>query len=193
MEKATKILVSFIIITSLFSCGSDDHEIILSKDIDTNISNNCGDFINQEAKGIVKGFDFINEGGTYTLRNNEYYCKIYTKKAIGGSCFFPEHESFSESLIEVKILFGLKELKPQTITFSDTVEIGGTLDNTLNFNAIHYEASTNSNYTDVELATCGTLEIIEVANNTISGKIVAKGQKGSTINGNFTLEYCEFL
>ena len=192
MKKVKKILVCFIIITSLSSCGSDDHEITLSKKIDTNSSNNCGDFLNQEAKGIVKGFDFINEGGTYTLRNNEYYCKIYTKKRIGGSCFFPEHESFSESLIEVKILFSLKELKPQTITFSDTAEIGETLDNTLNFNAIHYDASTNNSYTDVELATCGTLEIIEIANNTISGKIIAKGQKGSTINGNFTLELCKF-
>ena len=178
------ILASFIFITSVVSCSSSDDEATPSK--------NCGDFINQEAKGKVKGFDFTNQGGTYTLMpNREYNCTIRTKEVTGGSCFFPEFDPFSEELREVKILFGLKELKPQTITFSDTANAGGTLENTLNFNAKHYDSNTNSNYTDAELAICGTLEITKVNNNKISGKIIATGQKGSTINGNFTLELCE--
>ena len=171
-------------VIALCSCGGND---------DMDSGNNCSDLINQEAQGSVKGFDFTNQGGTYTeLSNGEYRCAIRTKQATGGSCLFPEFEPFSEELREVKILFGLKELKPQTITFSDIADAGGTLENTLNFNAIHYDSSTNSTYTDIELATCGSLEIVEVADSKIKGRIIAEGQKGSTINGNFTIELCEF-
>ncbi|WGH74495.1 hypothetical protein P8625_10335 [Tenacibaculum tangerinum] len=183
MKTVKRIIASFILVTSVLSCSSDE---------DTT-SANCGDVVNQQAQGNVQGFEYINKGGTYTeLSNGEYNCAIFIQEPIGGSCFFPDFEPINEELIEVKILFGLKELKPQTITFSDTAEIGGTLENTLNFNAIINDKDTNTNYTDAELATCGTLEIIEIKDNTITGKIIAEGQKGSSINGNFTLDFCEF-
>ncbi|NQX84760.1 MAG: hypothetical protein HRT67_02360 [Flavobacteriaceae bacterium] len=185
MKTVKILLASMILITSLASCSSNDDN--------DNTSNECEEFIDQDAKGTVKGFDYTNQGGTYILLSSgKYQCAIRTKQATGGSCAFPEFDPFSNTLLEVKIVFNLDELVTQTITFSDVADEDGNLTNTLNFNAIHYDTTENSTYTDLELATCGTLEITEVSSTEISGKIVAEGQQGSTINGNFTLELCEF-
>lgn len=167
----------------IFACSSNDEDVQEAK---------CGGFKDQVAQGTVLGYDFTVQGGTYSELRDSYTCRIWVQKPTGGSCFFPTFDPINEELRQVTILFGLDELKKQTITFSDTAEVGVTL-NTLNFNA--NKLIDNTNVTDAELATCGTVEITEVDldTNVIKGRIVAYGQNGSTINGNFTLDYCSFL
>ena len=48
------------------------------------------------------------------------------------------------------------------------------------------------NVTEIELAVCGTLNITSYNSNTgeLQGNIVARGQDGSVVNGNFTLDLC---
>ena len=99
MKTVKRILTSFILITILLSCSSSDDEATPSK--------NCGDFINQEAKGKVKGFDFTNQGGTYTLMpNREYNCTIRTKEVTGGSCFFLNLNRLAKNYERLKFCLG---------------------------------------------------------------------------------------
>ncbi|PZD76903.1 hypothetical protein [Mesonia sp. K7] len=77
-------------------------------------------------------------------------------------------------------MFRLPNLDPQTVNFSD---VSGS--QTLNFNSVV------GTTTEVELATCGKLEILSSTDTTVSGRVIAEGQQGSSINGNFTLTLCE--
>ena len=137
----------------------------------------CGDIIDQEAQGVFKGTSFVNEGGSYRFQFGEYFSRIFVSEVIAGDCNFPE---FGGN--EGRILFSLPSLDPQTITFSDIAGEGESL----NFNSINNDGST-----DIELAVCGELEVLSTTDTTLSGRIFAIGQQGSTINGNFTLTLCE--
>lgn len=136
----------------------------------------CGNIMNQDAQGTFKGVDFVNQGGSYRLQAGSYFCRILVTEPIGGDCFFPEFGGNEGS-----ILFSLPNLDPQTITFSDVAGEGESL----NFNSI------DNGVTNVELAVCGELEVLSSTDTTLNGRIVAIGQDGSTINGNFTLTICE--
>jgi len=72
-------------------------------------------------------------------------------------------------------------LDPQTIRLSDVSGEGESL----NFNSIL------ENVTFAELATCGQIEILSSTSTSVNGRLVAIGQEGSSINGNFTLTICE--
>lgn len=135
------------------------------------------DFVDQPAEGNFKGVDFTIQDGTHRVLGNSYYCRIYVTELTGGDCAFPQ---FGGN--EGAILFSLPlDLTPQTITLSDIAGEGETL----NFNSI------SQGVTFAELAECGELEIISNTATTVEGRVIAKGQEGSTINGNFTLTLCE--
>ena len=136
----------------------------------------CESVIDQEAQGSFRGVDFVNQGGSYRLQSGSYFCRILVTELIGGDCFFPEFGGNEGS-----ILFGLSNLEPQVITLSDVVGEGESL----NFNTIE------DGVTIVELAVCGELEILSSTETTVTGRVTAIGQQGSTINGNFTLTLCE--
>jgi len=179
-------LFSYLIALLMFgflSCSDEDDS---TTDEGSDETTTCLEYLNQEAQGEFQGESFTAQGGTYSEFFGEYRCKIYVNELIGGDCSFPE---FGGN--EAVIIFSLEALELQSITFTDTAEIGETV-NTLNFNSIVLED--NVSVTVVELATCGALEItdVDLENNTVSGTIVAKGQEGSFINGNFTLDFCEF-
>ena len=138
-------------------------------------NSSCSTILDQPAQGTFKGVSFSIKGGSHQLLFERYYCQIHVFDKTGGDCIFP---IFGGN--EGKILFGLSNLEPQTIVLSDVVGEGETL----NFNSIEMGK------TVVELAKCGTLEIISSTSTTVSGRLIAEGQKGSTVNGNFTLTLC---
>lgn len=135
-----------------------------------------GDIEDQTAQGNFKGTDFTVQGGTYRSQFGAFFCRIYVSELTGGDCSFPE---FGGN--EGVIIFNLDSLDPQTITFSDVSGEGESL----NFNSIVQGT------TEIELATCGRMEILSSTATTVSGRLIAEGQDGSTINGNFTLTVCE--
>jgi len=137
----------------------------------------CEPFINQDAQGSFRGVDFVNQGGSHRLQQNDtYFCTILVTEVIDGDCFFPVFGGNEGS-----ILFSLPNLEPQTITLSDVVGEGESL----NFNTI------NGTTTTVEQAVCGELEVLSSTDTMVMGRVTAIGQQGSTINGNFTLMLCE--
>ena len=134
------------------------------------------DIVDQVAQGNFKGVDFTTQGGTYRSQFGEFFCRIYVSALTGGDCAFPQ---FGGN--EGVIIFSLSNLEAQTITLSDVAGEGESL----NFN------STEQGVTEVELASCGKIEILSNDANTVSGRLIAQGQDGSSINGNFTLNLCE--
>ena len=170
MKKTNLLAILMIISTLLSSCSSDDSQ-------ENSI---CDEIIEQPAKGVFRGFNFTVNGGDFRSQFDEYFCRIHVFEVTGGSCTFPEFEP-----IQGSIIFSLSNLSPQTINLSDVLGEGESL----NFNTI--ETIDNESVTVVELATCGKIEITEASENMITGRVVATGQKGSTINGNFTLDLCQ--
>jgi hypothetical protein len=175
--KTIKTLFTVLIITgSLFmqSCGSDD-------DSSNGGSDNCLTLTDQPVQGNFRGTSFVSPAGFYKVYNNggttTYRGEIYVKENLESDCFFPTFEGSQDI-----ILFPLPSLDVQTITLSETG------DNTLNFNRIVDVE------TQIELATCGTVSITNYNEVTgeLQGTVVAIGQEGSTVNGNFTLLLCEF-
>ena len=143
-----------------------------------NPSDDCtdGDIEDQTAQGNFKGTNFTVQGGTYRSQFGAFFCRIYVSELTGGDCSFPE---FGGN--EGVIIFNLDNLDPQTIEFSDVAGEGESL----NFNSIVQGT------TEVELAKCGRMEILSSTATTVSGRLIAEGQDGSTINGNITLTVCE--
>lgn len=119
--------------------------------------------------GFFKEFTFGSE--------TTYRGEIYVKEDLDDDCFFPFFEGTQDN-----ILFPIPSLEPQTITLSESGN------NTLNFNRIA------NGITEVELAECGTITITsyDATTGVLEGTVVARGQEGSTVNGNFTLLLCEF-
>ena len=172
-----KVLVILMVATLSWSCSSDDDS--------SGNGNDCPNLISQTAQGSFKGSSFTSPGGTYMVApgtDNGYRCRVYVREVISGSCTFPDFEGTTQDVI----LFTIPNLNSQTITLSDT----GV--NTLNFNRIAVENGVS--VTSIELATCGTITITELdtAAETLSGTVVAIGQDGSTVNGNFILDLCVF-
>lgn len=168
------ILVALVITGGLIlqSCSSDDGS--------SGGGGNCPDIENQTAQGNFRGTDFVSPGGVYkdfSFGGDPLWrIDLYVKDRTGGSCLFPEFDGSQDV-----ILFSIPSLEPQTINFSESG------DNTLNFNRIA------GNITEVELATCGSVEITSYNATTgeLQGRIVARGQEGSTVNGSFTLDLCD--
>jgi len=166
MKLFKTILTILFISTILTSCGSDDSD---------NGSNNCGDYTDQIAQGNFKGENFTVQGGTHSVLGPKYFCRIYVSEKTGGSCGFPQ---FGGN--EGVVIFSIPNLDANSYTLSD--ESGA--ENTLNFNSIE------NSITEIELAECGKIEIYENNGNIVTGRVFAKGQDGSKIDGNFTLELC---
>lgn len=165
--------IAFLTLTTVSCSGSDDSN-----------ESGCPSLINQAVQGNFRGTGFVSPEGflkvtqfgeTTIIRGD-----IYVKERIGGSCFFPEFEGTQDN-----ILFPLPSLEVQTITLQDSG------DNTLNFNRI--VITEDGPVTEVELAECGTIEITSYNEDTgvMQGTVVARGQFGSTVNGNFTLMTCD--
>ena len=174
MKTIKTFLLTFIIIGSLIvqSCDSDDDS--------PSGGDNCPDLVNQTAQGNFRGTDFVSQGGFYKDFSfggeASFRIDLYVKERTGGDCFFPVFDGTQDI-----ILFSIPSLEPQTINFS---EIG---DNTLNFNRIV------NGVTEIELATCGTVEITnyDTLTGELEGNLFARGQDGSVVNGNFTVEFCQ--
>lgn len=173
MKKIKAILIAFTIIGGLMmqSCSSSD---------DSSSGGNCPSLSDQLAQGNFRGIEYTSPGGVYkdfSFGGDPLWrIDLYVKNRTGGSCLFPEFDGTQDV-----ILFSIPSLEPQTINFSESGE------NTLNFNRIE------GNVTTVELATCGRVVITSYDSNTgeLQGNIVARGQEGSIVNGNFTLQLCD--
>jgi len=172
--KKIKIVLVALVLTAGFafqSCSSSDDS--------SSGGGDCPNLASQVAEGNFRGTAFTSPGGVYKDFSFDgdplWRIDLYVKDRTGGSCLFPEFEGTQDV-----ILFSIPSLEPQTITFSETGE------NTLNFNRIV------GNVTEVELAVCGTLNITSYNSNTgeLQGNIVARGQDGSVVNGNFALDLC---
>ncbi len=175
-RKVLVILVTVFLVN--ISCSSDDGG-------DGNSSSSCSTTItDQTAQGNFRGISFTSPGGSYREQNFDgeisYFCRIYVEDSLDvNDCVFPDFEGTQDT-----ILFGLSSLEAQNISLSDDLSQG--VDNiTLNFNRI------DDTGTESELA-CGTLVIDGLnAVSQLTGSIVATGVNGSTINGNFVLDFCE--
>ena len=150
-------------------------------DDDSSGGSGCITLIDQPVQGSFRGEAFVSPAGFYKEftfgGETTYRGEIYVKEDTDDDCAFPFFDGTQDN-----ILFPLPSLEPQTITLSDTGN------NTLNFNRI------DGVETQVELAECGTITITnyDAVNGILEGTIVARGQEGSTVNGNFTLLLCEF-
>ncbi|WP_440879549.1 hypothetical protein [Tenacibaculum sp. C7A-26P2] len=176
MKKVKGILASFILITIVLSCSSNDDE--------ANLSNNCGDFKEQTAQGNFRGKSFTVKGGTYKKVFDDYSFTLFIyEETSGDPCFVPQ---FNEGQDVINIT--LSSAEPQSITISNTGQSGTDM---LSF--IRTTQDSNGASIDSELSECGTIEIISVDSTTkaLKGRVVAKGVQGSEINGNFTLQLCE--
>ena len=170
--KKIKLLLFAVTLGSLtvFSCSSSD-------DSD---SSSCDSYINQPVQGSFRGEDFVSPAGFYKVltfgQTTNIRGEIYVKENQDTDCFFPTFEGTQDN-----ILFPIPSLEAQTITLSENGE------NTLNFNRIVQGDA------EIELAECGTIEITsyDEDNGILQGTVVAEGQFGSTVNGNFTLLLCE--
>jgi len=174
--KLLSILAIAFLSFTVVSCSDDD---------DSSGGSSCITLVDQNVQGSFRGTDFVSPAGFYTVltfgENTNIGGKIYVKEAIDSDCIFPEFEGTDDI-----ILFPIPSLEEQTITLEEFGE------NTLNFNRIVIEDGTA--VTEVELAECGTITITnyDADNGILEGTVVARGQFGSTVNGNFRLELCEF-
>lgn len=160
-----KSIKTILLLASIFICtlSSCSSDETSTKDCES------GTIKNQDAKGVFKGENFTYKVAYYKkFIDNSYFFTIYIED-LTGNC---------SSIAKNSIIFTLDNLQPQSITLS--------LQNNINFN------TTVTNEIDAEIATCGKIEIISVTSNgTVSGRLVAEGADGSTINGNFTAELCD--
>lgn len=172
-----KTILAAVVITGilmLHSCSSDD-----DSSADGN-EDSCGEVTNQPVQGNFRGESFVSPDAFYKEFNfggmTTYRVDIYTKERIDGDCVFPFFEGAQDN-----ILFSIPTLDVQTITLSESGE------NTLNFNRIV------NGVTQIELAECGEINITNYNATTgeIQGTVYAKGQEGSVVDGNFTLQFCD--
>ncbi|WP_204344506.1 hypothetical protein [Psychroserpens algicola] len=169
----TVLTIAFLSLT-IISCSDDD----------SSGGSSCSNLVDQPVQGSFRGTDFVSPAGFYKVLNfgetTTIRCDIYVKESLDSDCFFPTFEGDQDT-----ILFSISSFDLQTITLEEFGE------NTLNFNRITIEE--NGPVTEVELAECGTIEITayDADAGTLEGTVVAKGQFGSTVNGNFTLLLCE--
>lgn len=187
LKPLSAIFTSLLLMTS---CSSDDSESSNNNSTDSGIieesSTTCETTpTDQIAQGIFKEDSFTASGGAYREQNFgdkvNYFCTIYVKSPIDlEACIFPEFEGTDDTII-----FSLSSLEAQTIELSNDLTQGfDTV--TLNFNRIDLEGETKT-----ELG-CGTL-IIDGINedNQLTGSVIANGDNGSTIDGNFVLDFCD--
>ena len=187
----TLLLVGFLTITS---CGADDENSNVG--MESILSNNERLLIDcpksasdQVVQGNFKGIPFVSPGGSYRDQSfggeEAYSCRIYIKSPLGtGDCAFPKFEGYGDT-----ILFSLNSLEPQTFEISDQFNSESqAYNNTLKFNRISEDDGT----TIVELS-CGVITITEydALTGELFGTVVAKGMEGSTIDGNFVLDFCD--
>lgn len=174
--KKIKLLLFAVTLGSLTitSCSSSD-------DSD---GSSCDSLVNQPVQGSFRGESFVSPAGFYKVltfgQTTSIRGEIYVKENQDTDCVFPIFEGDQDN-----ILFPLPSLEVQTITLE---EFG---DNTLNFNRI--TQGQNGPVTEIELAECGTIEITsyDADNGILQGTVVAEGQFGSKVNGNFTLLLCD--
>lgn len=174
--KKIKLLLFAVTIGSLsvLSCSSSDDSS----------GSSCDSYINQPVQGSFRGETFVSPAGYYTVTTFgeiiRYGGKIFVKPSTNNDCFFPTFDNGDDI-----ILFPLPSLEVQTITLEEFGE------NTLNFNRI--AQGEDGPVTEIELAECGTIEITsyDADNGILEGTVVAEGQFGSKVNGNFTLLLCD--
>nr|WP_321233945.1 hypothetical protein [uncultured Psychroserpens sp.] len=172
--KLLSILTIAFLSLTVVSCSSDD----------SSGGSSCANLIDQAVQGSFRGTAFVSPAGFYKVltfgETTTIRCDIYVKESLDSDCFFPTFEGDQDT-----ILFSISSLEAQTITLE---EFGN---NTLNFNRI--TIGDDGSITEIELAECGTIEITSYNADTgiLQGTVVAEGQFGSTVNGNFTLLLCD--
>lgn len=172
-----KLFKFFVVVTLVFSSFTFNS----CSDDDSSDGSGCITLLDQAVQGSFRGDAYVSPAGFYkinTFGNETFYRgEIYVKEDQDDDCVFPFFEGTQDNII-----FPLPSLEVQTITLSEFGE------NTLNFNRIA------NGVTEVELAECGTITITnyDEAAGILEGTVVARGQEGSTVNGNFTLLLCDF-
>ena len=175
MRKTIKTIFAALVITGALLvqlCGSDDDS--------SGGGDNCTNATNQAVQGNFRGTSFVSPDAFYKELtfggNTTYRVDIYTKERTDGDCVFPLFDGSQDT-----ILFSIPSLEVQTVTLSETGS------NTLNFNRVA------DGVTEIELAVCGTIEITNYneATGEIEGTVIARGQEGSLVDGNFTLQLCD--
>jgi hypothetical protein len=160
-----------IIVFGFLSCSKSENNSGSTTDT------SCTTISNQVAKGSFRGTDYTITGGSYRLLGPRYNCSLHIKANPSGYCGFSDNDGSNVDTI----LFAIKTLTVQSLAVTNT-------ENTINFNRVPLTGAT-----EVELADCGKLEITNYDSTTkiLTGRVIAKGQSGSKIDGTFTLELCQ--
>ena len=172
--KLLSVLAIVFISLNLLSCSNNDSD---------EDSSSCISLVDQNVQGSFRGTNFVSPEGFYKVstfgETTIIRGEIYVKENIDTDCSFPTFEGTQDI-----ILFPLPSLEIQTITLAESGN------NTLNFNRI--TIGENGPITEVELAECGTIKITnyDAGLGILEGTVVARGQFGSKVNGNFTLFLC---
>ena len=148
----------------LFSCSSDDG--------DGGDNSDCKvAFSDQDASGKFANVNFTIGSGSLKIISGKPFFSLFLETIPGDVCGFPD--------IDQSVLFGsgIPELKVGLYTLNNLT--------TVSFNTKTTDGA------DIQLATCGKIEILEITDTTVTGRIVAEADSMNTINGNFSAQLCE--
>lgn len=172
LNKSALLFLMVFTTLAFLACSKSSSNEVVNPEPDTS----CSTIKTQSAQGKFRGRDFTYIVGYYQKIGTRYQCRLFTKVSTDSSCIFGTFTGDDD-----KILWSIPTLGAQTIVLNQTTS-------TLNFNRI---LASNSN-TEIELADCGKIEILSYDDVTkkITGRLIAKGQQGSTVDGNFVLDLC---
>lgn len=166
-KNVMKALIFSLALTSMVSCKKKDDE--------TETNSSCSSsFVDQDATGKFMGDEFTVIDG-FAKENpfdeEEIRVTLYNVTAPGDKC-----DGFNFDRPDSSIIFTLpREIGTYKLGTSQTVSFNKSI----------------TNDTQVDVATCGKIELIEVTSTIVSGKIVADAENDkSKINGNFSVTYC---
>lgn len=150
------------------SCSSDDDE-------EEDPQNEClADFSAGAATGLFMGDPFTVVTGTATENfadATEFRITLYGETVMGDACD------------------GFNFEKPDsTIIFTVPMEIG--VYDILFSNSVTFNDASVVNEVTAEVSTCGAIEILSISETEVTGRIDAKRNTDSELNGTFTLERC---
>ena len=146
----------------LFSCSSDDGDD----------SSDCKvTFADQDASGKFSNVNFTVGSGSLRIISDKPFFSLYLETISGDVCGFPD--------IDQSVLFGvgIPELKVGLYTLNNIT--------TVSFNTKTVDGA------DIQLANCGKIEILEITDTSVTGRIVAEADSMNTINGNFSVQLCD--
>lgn len=155
--------VSILTVALISSCGEDDGTT----------AGNSFEFLNQNLQGQIDGITFtFGEGRVEASTGNELSFDLYDASETEAACdlFFGESVSV---FFFVPNEVGVYELSLDLSTFDgQTVTL---------FNP---DGAVNS------IASQGAVEIISISETEVTGRIDARLDENSSVNGNFTARFC---